>query len=96
MDSFRSKQLTKLSIIPEIDPKLQRSDSNSTFFKSDVGRAQFIGGLLKWLPIGADPQVFIEEASKYRGVVRDNYTNLQKFGKIRYEERSKYMNTKGT
>ena len=74
---FDQSKITKLAIIPENRPKTAKEAIQVLHsFKSDVGRAQFIGGLFKWLPIGADPQVFIEEACKHRGTVRDRLYQL--------------------
>lgn len=45
-------------------------------FKSDVGKAKYIHALFKWLPVGTDPQVLIEEASKHQGAVCDELYKL--------------------
>ena len=45
-------------------------------FKSDVGKAQYIHALFKWLPVGTDPQVLIEEASKHHSVVSERLYQL--------------------
>ncbi|MCK5267387.1 MAG: NACHT domain-containing protein [Spirochaetes bacterium] len=44
--------------------------------KTDVGKIQFVSLLNKWLPIGTDPEVIIEEANKQSGVVRDKLYQL--------------------
>jgi hypothetical protein len=45
-------------------------------FKSDVGKAKYVHALFKWLPVGTDPQVLIEEASKYQGAVCEKLYQL--------------------
>ena len=45
-------------------------------FKSDVGKAKYVHALFKWLPVGTDPQVLIEEASKHQGAVCDELYKL--------------------
>ena len=45
-------------------------------FKSDMGKVQFIDGLFKWLPVGTDPQVLIDEANKHHGNISEKLYQL--------------------
>ena len=45
-------------------------------FKSDIGKMQFIDELFKWLPIGRNPQILIDEASKHHGHVSEKLYQL--------------------
>lgn len=49
---------------------------NLKLLKSDVGKTQYLQSLFKWLPVGTEPYVFIEEATKHRGAVRDKLYQL--------------------
>ena len=40
-------------------------------FKSEIAKAQYARALLKWLPVGTDLPVLVEEASQHEGDVRD-------------------------
>ena len=44
--------------------------------KSQVGEAQYVQALFKWLPAEADSHVLIEESNKHHGAVRDKLCQL--------------------
>ena len=70
-------KLKKLSLLSDSRP-LTATEAIQTLhsFKSNAGKAQFINVLFKWLPVRADPQVLIEEASKHHGVVSERLYQL--------------------
>lgn len=45
-------------------------------FNSNIVKTQYIKALFKWLPIGTDPHVLIEEADKQSGIIRDKLYQL--------------------
>lgn len=45
-------------------------------FKSDIGKVQFIDELFKWLPVGTNSQILIDEASKHHDNVSEKLYQL--------------------
>jgi len=74
---FDQIKLKKLSFLSNIRPTTATEAIQILHsFKSDVGKAQYVHALFKWLPVGADPQVFIEEAGKHHGDVPERLYQL--------------------
>ena len=73
-DQFR---LQKLSLLLDSRPSTAtKAIQILHLFKSDMGKAQYIQALFRWLPVGTDPQVLIEEASKHQGAVCEKLYQL--------------------
>jgi hypothetical protein len=73
-DQFK---LQKLSLLSDSRPSTAtKAIQILHLFKSDVGKAQYIQALFRWLPVGTDPQVLIEEASKHQGAVCEKHYQL--------------------
>lgn len=73
-DQFR---LQKLSLLSDSRPSTAtKAIQILHLFKSDMGKAQYISALFRWLPVGTDPQVLIEEASKHQGAVCEKLYQL--------------------
>jgi len=74
LDQFKLK---KISLLLDSRPSTATEAIQTLHsFKSDVGKAQYIYALFKWLPVGTDPQVLIEEASKHHSVVSERLYQL--------------------
>ena len=81
-------RLTKLYFIADSRPTTAIESINILHsFKSDIGKAQYVQALFKWLPVSIDSHVLIEEASKHYGSVSDNLYQLAEIWEDSWQRR---------
>ena len=70
-------KLIKLHVIPDDRPSTAlEAIEIIRNFKSDLVKIQYVSALFKWIPLGKDPQVLIEEARQYDNIISDKLCQL--------------------
>lgn len=70
-------KLIKLHVLPDDRPSTAlEAIEIIRNFKSDLVKIQYVSALFKWIPLGKDPQVLIEEARQYDNIISDKLCQL--------------------